>query len=44
MAHLVRDDATRAGVHPVMLSVWNMAGFSTAVAAGWMRAGCLFPQ
>ncbi|MDQ4102767.1 MAG: STAS domain-containing protein [Actinomycetota bacterium] len=43
MAHLARDDAARAGVHPVMLSVWNMAGFSTAAAAGWMRAGCLFP-
>lgn len=44
LAHLVREDAAQAGVHPVMLAAWQMAGFSTAAAAGWIRAGCLFPQ
>ncbi|MBV9058158.1 MAG: STAS domain-containing protein [Pseudonocardiales bacterium] len=42
-AHLLRDDAAEAGVHPVILGAWVMAGYSTATAAGWIRAGCLLP-
>jgi anti-sigma B factor antagonist len=43
LAHLLRDDAAQAGVHPVILAAWNTAGFSTATATGWIRAGCLLP-
>lgn len=44
LAHLVRNDAAQAGLHPVMLAAWIAAGYSTTVAAGWIRAGCLFPR
>jgi anti-sigma B factor antagonist len=44
LAHLLGEDAAQAGIHPVMLAAWHTAGFSTAAAAGWIRAGCLFPQ
>lgn len=44
MADLLRDDAARTGVHPVILAAWHTSGFSTAAATGWMRAGCLVPQ
>jgi anti-sigma B factor antagonist len=44
LAHLVSDDATRTGVHPVILAAWQTAGFSTAAATGWIRVGCQFPQ
>jgi anti-sigma B factor antagonist len=44
LAHRVREDAAQAGVHPVLLAAWQLAGFSTAAAAGWIRAGCLFPK
>lgn len=43
LAHLLGDDAAQAGVHPVILAAWNTAGFSTAAATGWIRAGCLLP-
>jgi len=44
LAHQVREEAAQAGVHPVMLAAWQTAGFSTAAASGWIRAGCLFPK
>jgi anti-sigma B factor antagonist len=44
LAHLVRDDAAQAGLHPMTLAAWVAAGYSTSVAAGWIRAGCLFPR
>jgi anti-sigma B factor antagonist len=44
LAHLLREDAAQAGAHPVILAAWHEAGFSTATAIGWIRAGCLVPQ
>jgi anti-sigma B factor antagonist len=44
LAHLVRDDAIQAGLHPVMLAAWIRAGYSVNTAEGWIRAGCLFPR
>jgi anti-sigma B factor antagonist len=44
MAHLIRDDAAEAGLHPIMLAAWVVAGYSTTTAAGWIRAGCSFPH
>lgn len=44
LAHLVRNDATQGGLHPVMLAAWIVAGYSTTTAAGWIRVGCLFPR
>lgn len=45
LAHLVRDQAAKIPVHPVLLaSSWIAAGFSTQTAAGWIQAGCPFPK
>lgn len=44
LADLVRDDAARAGLHPMMLAAWVAAGYSTDTAAGWIRAGCPLPR
>ena len=45
LAHLVRDDATGNGVHPVVLAArWVEAGFSAEVAARWIREGVHSPQ
>ncbi len=45
LAHLVRDDAAEAGVHPVVLAAqWVTAGFSADAAAGWIRQGVRSPQ
>jgi hypothetical protein len=45
LAHLVRDDATETGVHPVVLAAqWIAAGFSADVAARWIRQGIESPQ
>jgi anti-sigma B factor antagonist len=45
LADLVRDVAAEAPCHPVMLAAsWIAAGFSADAAAGWIRAGCLFPK
>lgn len=43
-AHVIRADAAEAGLHPLMLAAWIMAGYSTTTAAGWIHAGCLFPH
>ncbi len=43
-AHLIRDDAAEAGLNPIMLAAWVVAGYSTTTAAGWIRAGCSFPH
>jgi anti-sigma B factor antagonist len=44
LADRMRDVADQAGLHPVMLAAWVAAGYSTNTAAGWIRAGCLFPR
>jgi anti-sigma B factor antagonist len=45
LAHLVRDPAAEAKLHPVVLAAsWIVAGFSADTAAGWIRAGCLLPR
>jgi hypothetical protein len=45
LAHLVRDDATKAEMHPVALATqWIAAGFSANAAAGWIRQGVHSPQ
>jgi len=44
LADLARDDATRAGLHPVVLAAWVAAGYSTDTAVGWIHAGCPFPR
>jgi hypothetical protein len=45
LAHLVRDDATKAEMHPVALATqWIAAGFSANAAAGWIRQGIHTPQ
>lgn len=45
LAHFVADDATEAGVHPVLLAAqWVAAGFSADDAAGWIRQGVQSPQ
>ncbi len=45
LAHVVRDDAAEAGVHPVVLATrWVAAGFSADAAAGWIRGGIRSPQ
>jgi hypothetical protein len=45
LAHLVRDQAVKAELHPVMLAAsWIAAGFSAETAAGWIRAGLPIPQ
>ncbi len=45
LAHLVADDAAKAGVHPVVLAErWVVAGFSAEEAAGWIRQGVQSPQ
>ena len=45
LAHAVRDDATEAGVHPVVLAAqWVAAGFSVEAAARWIREGIHSPQ
>jgi len=44
LAHLVADEATKAGRHPVMLAAqWVAAGFSTEAAAKWIRQGVHSP-
>lgn len=44
LAHLVRDDATETGLHPVMLAThWVDAGFSAEAAARWIRQGIYSP-
>ncbi|MGH4008113.1 MAG: hypothetical protein ACRDTH_08145 [Pseudonocardiaceae bacterium] len=45
LAHLVRDDATGSGLHPVVLAArWIEAGFSADDAAGWILLGVSSPQ
>jgi hypothetical protein len=45
LAQLVRDDATEAGVHSVVLATqWVAAGFSADAAAGLIREGIRSPQ
>jgi hypothetical protein len=45
LAHLVRDDAAKAALHPVVLAAsWVTAGFFADVAARWIRVGCLLPR
>ncbi|MGB6164338.1 MAG: hypothetical protein WCF33_18435 [Pseudonocardiaceae bacterium] len=45
LAHLVADEAVKAGVHPVVLAKrWVAAGFSAEEAAGWIRQGAQSPQ
>ena len=45
LAHLVRDDAIKAEMHPVALaSQWIAAGFSANAAAGWIRQGIHSPH
>ena len=45
LAHLIRDDATKAEIHPVALAAqWIAAGFSANAAAGWIRQGVHSPQ
>jgi anti-sigma B factor antagonist len=44
LADLMRDEAAQARLHPIMLAAWVAAGYSTTTAAGWIRAGCLFPS
>ncbi|MGH3864847.1 MAG: hypothetical protein ACRDQ4_01695 [Pseudonocardiaceae bacterium] len=45
LAHLVAEDATKAGVHPVLLAArWVAAGFPADAAAGWIRQGVQSPQ
>lgn len=45
LAHVVRDGAARAGVHPVVLAArWVAAGFSADAAAGWILAGARSPR
>jgi hypothetical protein len=45
LAHLVSEDATEAGVHPVLLAArWVAAGFPADAAAGWIRQGVQSPQ
>jgi hypothetical protein len=39
-----RDDAAHARLHPVMLAAWIAVGYSTDIAAGWIRARCSFPH
>jgi hypothetical protein len=34
LADLVRDDAACAGLHPMMLTAWVAAGYSTDTAVG----------
>lgn len=44
LAHLVRDNATETGVHPVVLAAqWVAAGFSADAATGWIRQGVHSP-
>jgi anti-sigma B factor antagonist len=43
-AHVTKDDAAQAGLHPIMLATWITAGYSLTTATGWIRAGCLFPH
>lgn len=43
-AHLVLDEAAQTGLHPMLLAIWVVAGYSTKTAAGWIRAGCLLPH
>jgi hypothetical protein len=45
LAHLAQDDATKTGLHPVMLAArWIAAGFSADAAARWIRQGVYSPQ
>jgi hypothetical protein len=45
LAHLIRDEAIRAEIHPVALATqWIAAGFSANAAAGWIRQGVHSPQ
>jgi hypothetical protein len=45
LAHLVPNEATQAGLHPVMLAArWVTAGFSADTAARWIRQGAHCPQ
>ncbi|MGH3766742.1 MAG: hypothetical protein ACRDTX_16600 [Pseudonocardiaceae bacterium] len=44
LAHLVVDDVTEAGAHPVLVAAqWVGAGFSAVEAAGWIRQGVQSP-
>ena len=45
LAHLIRDDATKAERHPVALAAqWIAAGFAANAAAGWIRQGVHSPK
>jgi hypothetical protein len=45
LAHLVADEATETGRHPVMLAAqWIAAGFSADEATGWISQGVHCPQ
>jgi hypothetical protein len=44
LAHLVANEATQTGRHPVMLAAqWVAAGFSAETAAKWIRKGIHSP-
>ena len=45
LAQVVRDDAAKIGVDPVVLAAqWVAAGFSADAATSWIRAGIHAPQ
>jgi hypothetical protein len=45
LAHLVADDATETGLHPMFLAAqWIAAGFSAEAAARWISQGVHSPQ
>ena len=45
LAHLVADEATETGRHPVILAAqWVAAGFSAETAAKWISQGIHSPQ
>jgi hypothetical protein len=44
LAHLVRDDSPKAGMHPITLAThWIAAGFSANAAVRWIRQGAHSP-
>lgn len=44
LADLVRDQAVKTDLHPVLLAAsWIAAGFSAQAATAWIQAGCHTP-